>query len=579
MSSSSSAWPVLFQEDHIAYFHLEWSALTVKTLTKAYRKRVLIDHPDKGGETHVFQETKDMYDNMMRNLEVFECLKAQHPGLTIADVIRFTQQNAKKPRTENKPKITVAPPWHAKTILEEPFGNIEAALSWLAPYLASESLSSLAAQLRDLQIGQDHTTELFCAKPPAFNVAVKYHGTSWTGFKAIILEGFLPVFGAMAPADTPLVYTSGRARTAWRYPWALCDEHNTACGEVVANDTYCIRLCLTCNVDTNMRTVKIRRKRGNVQDAYPVHAIWATAITFRAMATAPPEQLAQRQPKADPAQSSSDDDKLGGVWHSPVDSGDEQPPARIGDPNPSSLKPPANTSPAEMRPVTPDTDSPSPTNESGNPAASTSQKKMQAAMIPLTPDTDSPSETNEPGGGKSPATPTNESGKPAASTSSKKKQAGMIPVTSDTDSPSETNEAGGGKSSATIPPWRTTEQGAQRMLMQLRFGPRDDRSQTQVALAIQSIMSVRQEFLLRHHLNDMAILAEEHRKAIWNEDMKEKFIDDMHDHDRRKKHSRYRAWVRLALGDVHVVKKILKEGMPPDIFAYIIDIIPPSWRQ
>ena len=107
------------------------------------------------------------------------------------------------------------------------------------------------------------------------------------------------------------------------------------------------------------------------------------------------------------------------------------------------------------------------------------------------------------------------------------------------------------------------------MLMRLRHGPTDDRSQTQIALAVQTIMSIRHAFLQRKRLNDMTILAEEHRKSIWNDDMKTIFLREMHGHDRGRHHARYRAWAHIALGDIHVVKQILAEGMPADVFTYI----------
>ena len=339
MFSRSTVVPMLFHQEHLLHFELDCDTLTLSALTKAYHRRALADHPDKGGQKEIFQETKDLYDNLMRNLEELVKIQAEKPQVTVADVTCFSQRPAKKGRQEAKPKVAVAPPWHATTILQEPFGQIEEALIWLAPYLLKDSVSVLAARLRDLQIGQSHTTELLvvqrCVQPPATTVAVKYHGTSWSGCKAILLDGFKPSFGAGAPPDTPLVYTSGRERTAWRYPQALCDEHWEACGEVVADDTYCLRLCLTCNVNAHERVVKIRRRRGNFQDAYPENAVWATHVTFRAMATAPPEQLAERRPKQPEAPPfeprgvwassvSSDDDQRGGVWASPVSSATNQ---------------------------------------------------------------------------------------------------------------------------------------------------------------------------------------------------------------------------------------------------------------
>ena len=114
--------------------------------------------------------------------------------------------------------------------------------------------------------------------------------------------------------------------------------------------------------------------------------------------------------------------------------------------------------------------------------------------------------------------------------------------------------------------------------MQIRNWPRDDRSQTQIALAVQTILSVRHAFLQRNNLNDTTILEEDHRKSIWNDDMKSIFIAEMHDHNRGSTHSRYRAWAHIALGNIPIVKKILAEGLPKDVSTYITNLLPTSWR-
>ena len=98
-------------------------------------------------------------------------------------------------------------------------------------------------------------------------------------------------------------------------------------------------------------------------------------------------------------------------------------------------------------------------------------------------------------------------------------------------------------------------------------------------------MSIRHAFLQRKRLNDMTILTDEHRKSIWNVDMQTIFRREMHDHDRGRPHARYRAWAHIALGDIHVVKQILAEGMPADVFThthiyiYICNLLPAAWRD
>jgi len=70
----------------------------------------------------------------------------------------------------------------------------------------------------------------------------------------------------------------------------MVDKRHRACGEVVASDTWYIRILLTCAVDHEKRRVKIRRG-SNKQDAYLPGDVSLTAVTFDAFQTAPDEQL------------------------------------------------------------------------------------------------------------------------------------------------------------------------------------------------------------------------------------------------------------------------------------------------
>ena len=91
-------------------------------------------------------------------------------------------------------------------------------------------------------------------------------------------------------------------------------------------------------------------------------------------------------------------------------------------------------------------------------------------------------------------------------------------------------------------------------------------------------MYVRNAFIQRNHLHDWTILTEQQGKSIWNEDMMAIFRGEMHGHNRGRQHSRYRAWARVALGDVNTAKQILAEGMAADVFQYICQLLPTAWR-
>ena len=268
----------------------------------------------------------------------------------------------------------------------------------------------------------------------------------------------------------------------------MADDQGQYCGEVVASDTHCLRVYLTCGVDAKERRVKIRRGGSNHQDAYPTGSVWVTHVTFQAMATAPPEQLQQRRPKEDRT-------------HEPESLSE---PEEHG-----SVQPPTERRPKEDR----------------------------------TPEPESLSEPEEHGS---------------------------------VQSPTESL------------PWQTTDCAGQRLLMRLRNGHRDDRSQTQMALVVKQILSIRQRFLHRNRLNESASLDEHQRKSIWNEDLKAVFTAEMYDHpedeslskrrERFKIHGRYRAWIHLAFGVVNTAREVLFQSIPLHVSSYILDLLPTQWR-
>ena len=296
----------------------------------------------------------------------------------------------------------------------------------------------------------------------------------------------------------------------------MADDQGQYCGEVVASDTHCLRVYLTCGVDAKERRVKIRRGGSNHQDAYPTGSVWVTHVTFQAMATAPPEQLQQRRPKEDRT-------------HEPESFSE---PEEHG-----SVQPPTERRPKEDR----------------------------------TPEPESLSEPEEHG-----------SVQPPTETRPKEDR------TPEPESLSEPEEHGSVQPPTESPPWQTTDCAGQRLLMRLRNGHRDDRSQTQMALVVKQILSIRQRFLHRNRLNESASLDEHQRKSIWNEDLKAVFTAEMYDHpedeslskrrERCKIHGRYRAWIHLAFGVVNTVREILFQSIPLHVSSYILDLLPTQWR-
>ena len=69
---------MIFEEWQFEYFGLHSGTFSLASLIKAYRRCALSDHPDKGGQTGVFQETKTRYDELTRRLEYFTSIEENH---------------------------------------------------------------------------------------------------------------------------------------------------------------------------------------------------------------------------------------------------------------------------------------------------------------------------------------------------------------------------------------------------------------------------------------------------------------------------------------------------------------------
>jgi hypothetical protein len=283
----------IFDESDLSFFALDTATATVSNLTKAYRRRALQLHADKPSvDVLVWKAMRERYDALMRGFQIFEHLKQEHPRLSMESVTRRAF-----PSATPQVSIPVAPKWHVKEILKEPLRNIEEALRWLPDGLLEDNSIDLAQKLRQMSPSQEYTVKLRGVAQPADEWSVKYHGTSWSGVKEILLDAFLPTYGAGMAAlwkttgeTMPLVYTSPSPECAQTYPQALVDKDKRYCGEVVASDICCLRPYLTCGVNAHKRKVKIR-KGFNKQDAYCKDDVWATAVTFCAYTHAPPEQL------------------------------------------------------------------------------------------------------------------------------------------------------------------------------------------------------------------------------------------------------------------------------------------------
>ena len=127
------------------------------------------------------------------------------------DSSRSTIRRASPSVRPSTQSIPVAPKWRVESILKGPLLNIDEVLHWLPDGLLEDNSADLAKSLRRLYPGQEYTVKLLGVAQPANSWDFKYHGTSWLGAFAILLEGFLPGYKG-AQGKHCLLYTSPSPR-------------------------------------------------------------------------------------------------------------------------------------------------------------------------------------------------------------------------------------------------------------------------------------------------------------------------------------------------------------------------------
>ena len=300
---------ILFDEEDFLYFGVNGTEATLEAINAQFHRGCLRLHLNKpSGWDDAFVMMKATYDRLRRQFDLFNLLLGENPDMTVASVMRPAHRNlhdngnGSAAQLISSGSLLLARSYHVLDIISDNpvLLSIEDALATSMPDIFDTTLDVLAIRLRALRPGDEHTALLYGVEQPVEGWIKKYHGTSWTGLENILRDGFLPSFGAgRATAyrefgeDVPLVYTSSDAEVARTYPQGMVDQANDYCGEAVAKDTWYLRPSIICRVNPAKRRVKIREGRNmwNTQDAYLVEGVQATAVTFYAMATAPPEQI------------------------------------------------------------------------------------------------------------------------------------------------------------------------------------------------------------------------------------------------------------------------------------------------
>ena len=118
-------------------------------------------------------------------------------------------------------------------------------------------------------------------------------------------------------------------------------------------------------------------------------------------------------------------------------------------------------------------------------------------------------------------------------------------------------------------------------MMRLRVHPGDQRPTTSLAAVVLEFLSIRKSFLesLGEDLTQDACISDSLAEKMWNEDLKERFLQDMHDHPedderttkrrRTEIHSRFKVWVRDFFGAKKTVETILQRGLEPEAMRYV----------
>ena len=139
--TSPSAVPILCHERDLLDFGVDVDTATASAINRAYRRKALEAHPDKGGGADEFRRLKSKSEELQRCFKVFETYKRKHPDIVFADCVererssqRRSHLGASAPtaaRSEPLLPPVTAPPWHVATILQATLPNIAEALDWL----------------------------------------------------------------------------------------------------------------------------------------------------------------------------------------------------------------------------------------------------------------------------------------------------------------------------------------------------------------------------------------------------------------------------------------------------------------
>ena len=246
----------MFKSIELAYFGLNDDDADENDLCNAYMLMAEnLSEEDKESLSY-------LYEKLRQSFLTFRDTQRTNADLTLTSVTRKERRGDTHPPVAPK----LAPPWNVSDILETRLKNIAEATSDIISYFTVKP-HELRKSLRDLNLGAECTFNIHGTEQPDV-YSMRYHGTSWLGFKDILKNGFLPSYGAGRyyqwqnyRADGPLVYTSPSRTCAARYPIALADDKNNACGAVVASDTNYLRVLLTCKVDRDKHQINIRNKK------------------------------------------------------------------------------------------------------------------------------------------------------------------------------------------------------------------------------------------------------------------------------------------------------------------------------
>ena len=321
------AMPILFSGEHLNFFELTPATLSAASLRSQYVKYVLKYHPDKtGGQRDMrFEQTHEYYKALLDGLQTFDVWHKYNPELTLADTSDWNV-----PPTGNAASSTaqpagylfdlvreMAPSWHASNMRYHTVDFLEDALREIS-FAFQHDVADMAASLRNVEVGQAGTFYLCGAVQPA---EPRFHGTSWKGLIGILTRGWLPSWGAgradalaRFKVDLPVVYTSSVYDAALWYPVAMVDATGKRIGERVACDVPPLRIVLICKADVTKRRIKIRRRRGNKQDAWLPEDLEICGVSFHMMSAAANDDAANDD---EPEFDLDNHEPRAGVWAEP----------------------------------------------------------------------------------------------------------------------------------------------------------------------------------------------------------------------------------------------------------------------